>query len=266
MSDTFLMKYKIEPQYLTHYAGVEEQRRQKVLIPKGQVRFGVNHDTGNAGSTAQNNVDFYERTAKGNYPAAHIFVDDKHIIECVPMLTAAPEKACHVLYNVKTDNAMFGEDANDGAIGVELCFGDGIDFEEAYKRYVWVQAYAAWKLNFPPTAFAGHFQLDPARKTDPVNALKRYGKTYDQLRKDIVLEYHACLNKNYGKEEEDMYEPLKYEKWQWAMLLTVMTDSNKKGQIDSIWVAKVKEEKLTPADLLFLNTILDARIDRKVSV
>ncbi len=188
---TFKMKYTIE----TRYIPTGTKRRSGIPMTGGKPTFGVLHDTGNTGSTASGNVNYYINSRNDMEASAHTFIDDKQIIECIPLTTGKPEKAWHVLYNRPQDNQMFGYDSNDRAAGVELCYGGAINFTEAYKRYVWYNAYLAYKFGFAPTRFAGHHILDPGRKTDPVNALKRYGKTYDQLLKDIVNEYNACLGK-----------------------------------------------------------------------
>lgn len=172
------------------------------LLPKGTkrrngkkndgIRFVVTHDTGSPNSTAKNNVDYYRRTTNQEYASAQIFIDDKEIVMCVPL----SEKCYHVIYNVTTDNAIFGDDANDIAIGVELCYfpNDYTRTLEAYRKYVWYCAWLAYnfKLN-PYTSFIGHHLLDPKRKTDPNNALKVLGKTYTQLLVDIVNEYMECV-------------------------------------------------------------------------
>jgi N-acetylmuramoyl-L-alanine amidase CwlA len=184
----FKMKYIIETEYIP--SGTK--RRSGIAIDGGKPNFGVLHDTGNTGSTAKGNVHYYINSRNDDSASAHTFIDDKHIIECIPLTTGKPEKAWHVLYGKPTDNKLFGDDANDKACGVELCYGGDIDFKEAYKRYVWYNAYCAYKFGFAPTRFAGHHILDPERKTDPVNALKRYNQTYAQLLKDIVAEYNEC--------------------------------------------------------------------------
>jgi len=98
-----------------------------------------------------------------------------------------------VLYNVPTDNSLFGFNANDAAVGVEYCFGDRIDADEAYRKYLWVIAYTCAKFGLDPKAsVVGHFFLDPQRKTDPVTGLARSRRTYEQLLKDVVVEYHDC--------------------------------------------------------------------------
>jgi N-acetylmuramoyl-L-alanine amidase CwlA/murein DD-endopeptidase MepM/ murein hydrolase activator NlpD len=186
---SFLQKYTITPHYLTK----PSKRRSGKLI-MGGVKFIVAHDTGNPSSTATNNVSYYERTRDEQSASAHIFVDDKEIIECIPALTAPSEKAWHVLYRVETDNHIYGYDANDAAIGVEYCYGGHIDADEAYRKYVWVIANICERFNLDPaTAVVGHFFLDPTRKTDPVTGLAQSRRTYDQLLKDIVTEYHTCV-------------------------------------------------------------------------
>jgi N-acetylmuramoyl-L-alanine amidase len=187
----FKIKYTIEKKYLP----VKSLRRSGKKIDK--VLFVVAHDTGNDGSTAENNVNYYINSANQIEASAHIFVDDKKIIECIPALTGEPEKAWHVLYNKPIDNKMFGDDANDVAIGVELCYSHkkgSIKNEEAYKRYVWVLAYICYKFGLNPRKhIVGHHMLDPERKTDPVNALSKMGKTFEQLINDVEKEYQSCI-------------------------------------------------------------------------
>jgi N-acetylmuramoyl-L-alanine amidase CwlA len=116
-----------------------------------------------------------------------LFVDDKEIIECIPALTSSPEKAWHVRYDVTSDNAKFGDDANDVAIGVEYCFGNNINATEAYTRYVWVLATLCKQFNLDPqTKIIGHYLLDPSRRTDPVSGLHASGRTYQQLLVDVA--------------------------------------------------------------------------------
>ena len=167
------------------------KRRSGLMINK--VRFLVAHDTGNKNSTAAQNVKYYINSRNDMSASAHIFVDDKEIIECVPALTAAPEKAWHVLYTVSKDNELYGVNANDAAIGVEYCFGDNIDADKAYQKYVWVLARLCFKYGLDASKdITGHFFLDPKRKTDPVTGLAQSRRTYDRLLKDIAREYDEC--------------------------------------------------------------------------
>ncbi len=165
----------------------QSKRRSGKLMPK--VRFLVAHDTGNPRSTARNNVSYYTRTAQEVSASAHLFVDDKEIIECVPAFSNA-EKAWHVWYSTPIDNEFYGVNANDCAIGIEYCYGNNINADEAYKRYVWVMAKLChqYKLN-PERDIVGHFFLDPQRKTDPVTGLAHSRRSYEQLIRDVQAEF-----------------------------------------------------------------------------
>jgi N-acetylmuramoyl-L-alanine amidase CwlA len=183
----FKMKYEIKKQYLT---APSNRRSGK---PMEKPIFLVAHDTGNPGSTAEGNVSYYERSKDEISASAHIFVDDDSIVECVPFLTGKPEKAWHVLYDVDNDNRLFGKNANDAAGGVELCYGGKINNQEAYKRYVWVLAYACHVFGInPQTNITAHYILDPKRKTDPQNSLKLIGKTMPELISDVIKELKNC--------------------------------------------------------------------------
>ncbi len=185
----FMMKYQIAPRYLTR----PSRRRPGVPITPG-VKFVVAHDTGNPNARAAANVAYYERSRNQESASAHLFVDDTQILECVPALTSAvPEKAWHVLYAVPTDNQLFGYDANDAALGVEYCYGSRIDADEAYRKYVWVIAYACFKYQLDPArSVVGHFFLDPERRTDPVTGLAQSRRTYEQFLRDVVVEHQEC--------------------------------------------------------------------------
>lgn len=184
----FKQKYIITPRYLSK----PSKRRSGYAMTPGP-RFIVAHDTGNPDSTAAQNVSYYENSRDKESASAHLFVDHREIIECIPALTAPPEKAWHVLYNLPTDNQLYGHNANDAAIGVEYCFGGDIDADEAYRKYVWTMAYACFKFGLDPQqVIVGHFILDPDRKSDPVTGLARSRRTYEQLLRDVVLEHAEC--------------------------------------------------------------------------
>ncbi|BDE75632.1 hypothetical protein [Staphylococcus phage S6] len=138
-------------------------------------KFIVAHDTGNPNTTAQNNVDYYRNTYNidWNYTAsAHIFVDDKECIICVPL----DEKAWHVMYNTPTDNSWYGIDANDGAIGVEGCyFSNRSRSLKSFDNYCRVLAFLCkeYKIN-ASTNMPGHQDIQ-ADKQDPGNLLAACG-------------------------------------------------------------------------------------------
>jgi N-acetylmuramoyl-L-alanine amidase len=167
------MKYEITRDYI----GIGNPRPGEAIE---DVKFIVSHDTGNPGSTAYGNRNYFENAQP--YASAHTFIDDNYILEIIPL----DEKAYHVRSNVTTDDRMFGADANDVAIGVELAWGGDIDFSEAYDRYVWYHAYLVDKYNLNPDEdIVAHSTLDPRRRTDPENALHRYGISWQEFINDV---------------------------------------------------------------------------------
>ena len=142
------------------------------------VRYIVAHDTANPNSTAQQNVNYYKQSANEVQASAHTFIDDVNIIECIPQT----ERALHVRGITPTDNLMFGVDANDYALGIELCYFP-LDIPRSQRAY---NAYTAYirdlctKYRFldPKTSVVGHFMLDPGNKRDPMNAFNVIGKKW----------------------------------------------------------------------------------------
>lgn len=141
----------------------------------------VAHSTGNPGSTAIQNVSYYIRSANDMSASAHIFVDDKETICCIPL----DEKAWGVRYNVNQDNLLFGFDANDRAIQLEMCYGGAIDNKKSYDRYVGEFANLCRTYKKDTKAIVGHYALDPARRTDPLDAFKLVNKDWDDFIKDV---------------------------------------------------------------------------------
>lgn len=165
-------------------------RRPGKKLRKGKPEFLVAHDTGNPNSTAQNNVDYYQNTYNIQYgiASAHIFVDDKEAIICIPV----DEVAYHVLPSTTIDNKWYGVDANNGAAGVEICyFTDKKRSQKALDNGARVLAYLAeyWKIDYK-TKMPGHQDIQ-GDKQDPGNALQAsgYGRATSNLDK-IVAKYY----------------------------------------------------------------------------
>ena len=156
------------------------------------IKFLVMHDTGNPGTNAQTNVNYYIKSAQEMSASAHYFVDDTQILQCIP----DDEKAWHVRYNVGLDKKKYGVHANDCAIGVELCYGKTINNEESYKNYVYLIAELCkkFKLN-PDTDLTSHAVLDPSRRTDPFNAFSKMNKTWDQFIDNVKAVLWTSINK-----------------------------------------------------------------------
>ncbi len=157
----------------------------------GTVRFIVSHDTGNPGSTAYGNRNYFDRQQPS--ASAHAFIDDKFILEIIPLT----EKAWHVRSNVTGDNRRYGVNANDAAIGVELCHGGKINFQQAYARYVWYHAYLCDKFNLNPrNDIIAHATLDPSRRTDPINILRNHGISWSVFIDDVAEALQNFGNSN----------------------------------------------------------------------
>ncbi|WP_156418810.1 N-acetylmuramoyl-L-alanine amidase [Fictibacillus sp. FJAT-27399] len=148
-------------------------------------RYAVAHDTGNEGSTALQNFNYFN--SRHLAASAHVFIDDQDILIIIPLR----EKAWHVRRQVS--------DANDWAIGVELCYGGKISWVEAYKRYVWFFSWLCQTYEWNPTLhIKGHFQLDPGRRKDPVNALKRNGKSFEDFLQDVKDQLESIKREGEG--------------------------------------------------------------------
>lgn len=169
------------------YLPVKTKRRPGTK--NGGIKFIVVHDTGNPGSekwgpaTAKANVQYYIATANDEEASAHYFVDDREIIECIP----PDEVAYHVIYDKPTDNFIYGDDANSCAIGVEICYGLGIDMERCYWNAVWLINHLLNQYGLTPLHVTAHTILDPTRKTDPAAALKQAGRSWMKLIEDVAM-------------------------------------------------------------------------------
>lgn len=172
-------KYEIERKYIREGNARSGQKLK-------DVRFIVSHETANSAADADNHFSHLNN----NQPSAsaHAFVDSGKILELIPL----DEKAWHVQYQKSEDNRLFGDDANDAAIGVELCRPGS--FKEAYDRYVWYHAYLCHKFGLDPRKkIIQHSKLDPQRRSDPESWLKPNGVTWGQFINDVV-EYYENWN------------------------------------------------------------------------
>lgn len=168
-------------------------RRTGQRLDSGEPEFSVFHDTGNKDTTAQQNVNYYKNTPNepwNSVSSAQVFADDKECIICIPVT----EKAWHVLYNTPTDNAWYGDDANDIAFGIEVCYFS--DRERSRKSLdnacrVMAALCNSWGIN-PRTQMPGHQDIQ-ADKQDPGNLLEACGYPRRDMSviDDLVLKYMA---------------------------------------------------------------------------
>jgi N-acetylmuramoyl-L-alanine amidase CwlA len=147
--------------------------------PIKPIKYIVAHDTGNDGSTAQGNVNYYKQSANAEPASAHAFVDDGMLIWCIP----ETEKAWHVHYDAGQAPNVAPNFANDCALGIEGCFGVTkwplARNLKAYQNYVTVIADLCRKYRLDPRKdVVAHGDLDPTRRADPAKALGKIGKSW----------------------------------------------------------------------------------------
>lgn len=162
-------KYKIERRYIENSLARSKQ--------KSNIKFLVAHETANNTANADNHYSYFNNITFS--ASAHTFIDDKKILEIIPL----SEKAWHVQY--AQDRKVLGLGAaNDNAVGSELCRPG--NFAEAYDRYVWYHAYLCKKFGLQPRKhIVAHKELDPQRRSDPQSWLEPNGISWSQFIDDV---------------------------------------------------------------------------------
>lgn len=166
-------KYKIERKYIENKLARSKQ--------KNNVNFLVSHETANNTASADNHYTYFQGIKIS--ASAHTFIDDKKILEIIPL----DEKAWHIMY--QQDKKVLGLGAaNDNAVGTELCRPG--NFGQAYDRYVWYHAYLCKKFGLQPKKhIVSHKVLDPQRRPDPQSWLEPNGITWSQFLNDVQNYY-----------------------------------------------------------------------------
>ncbi|ALC82163.1 hypothetical protein AM592_11630 [Bacillus gobiensis] len=167
------------------FATVRRKGKSRSGLPlTGKVLFIVAHETGNNSADADAHFKYFNRHVTAS--SAHAFIDDTKILEILPL----NEKAWHVQYQKAMDNILFGDDANDRAIGVELCRTG--NFAKAYNRYVWYMSYLCRKFGLKPNKhIVSHKVLDPESRYDPESWLQPHGITWERFISDVTAVYNA---------------------------------------------------------------------------
>ncbi|WP_210139270.1 peptidoglycan recognition family protein [Staphylococcus sp. GDY8P120P] len=186
-------------------------RRSGQQLTSGNPVFAVAHDTGNPNTTAQDNVNYYKNSYNIDWSlvaSAHIFVDDKECIVCIPVT----EKAWHVLYNTPIDNNWYGIDANDGAFGVEGCyFDDKARSKKSLENTAKVLAYLVkyWKIDYK-TEMPGHQDIQ-SDKVDPGNLLQAagYSRNVSNLDKLVAKYINGVKEESSKTPSKELSQPTK---------------------------------------------------------
>lgn len=178
-------KYQIEQNYISN-----KLARSRQKLDSGEPEFFVGHETANNTANADDHYTYFQNITF--QASAHTFIDAIKILEIIPL----DEKAWHVQYRAERDNILYGDDANDVAIGVELCRTGS--FAKAYDQYVWYFAYLCHRFGKDPAKdIVSHSKLDPARRSDPQNWLDPHGVTWNELIND-VQHYYDNWNSDAG--------------------------------------------------------------------
>ncbi|MBN6755853.1 N-acetylmuramoyl-L-alanine amidase [Staphylococcus saprophyticus] len=186
-------------------------RRSGQKLTSGKPIFAVAHDTGNPNTTAQDNVNYYKNSYNIDWSlvaSAHIFVDDKECIVCIPVT----EKAWHVLYNTPIDNNWYNADANDAAFGVEgSYFDDKARSKKSLDNMARVMAYLCnyWKIDYK-TEVPGHQDIQ-SDKVDPGNLLQAagYSRNISNFDKQVAKYINGVKEDSNKEPSKDLSEPTK---------------------------------------------------------
>lgn len=186
-------------------------RRSGQKLTSGKPIFAVAHDTGNPNTTAQDNVNYYKNSYNIDWSlvaSAHIFVDDKECIVCIPVT----EKAWHVLYNTPIDNNWYNADANDAAFGIEgSYFYDKARSRKSLDNMARVMAYLCnyWKIDYK-TEVPGHQDIQ-SDKVDPGNLLQAagYSRNISNFDKQVAKYINGVKGDSNKEPSKDLSEPTK---------------------------------------------------------
>ena len=186
-------------------------RRSGQKLTSGKPIFAVAHDTGNPNTTAQDNVNYYKNSYNIDWSlvaSAHIFVDDKECIVCIPVT----EKAWHVLYNTPIDNNWYNADANDAAFGIEgSYFDDKARSKKSLDNMARVMAYLCnyWKIDYK-TEVPGHQDIQ-SDKVDPGNLLQAagYSRNISNFDKQVAKYINGVKEDSNKEPSKDLSEPTK---------------------------------------------------------
>uniref|UniRef100_UPI000A5C77A0 peptidoglycan recognition protein family protein n=1 Tax=Staphylococcus equorum TaxID=246432 RepID=UPI000A5C77A0 len=186
-------------------------RRSGQKLTTGNPIFAVAHDTGNPNTSAQDNINYYKNSYNIDWSlvaSAHIFVDDKECVVCIPVT----EKAWHVLYNTPIDNNWYNADANDAAFGIEgSYFDDKARSKKSLDNMARVMAYLCnyWDIDYK-TEVPGHQNIQ-SDKIDPGNLLQAagYSRNISNFDKQVTKYINGVKEGSNKEPSKDLLEPTK---------------------------------------------------------
>ena len=152
-------------------------RSYELLVPVGLIL----HETATPGATAENEFNFFNTAERG--ASAHGFVDWNGYIQTIPY----DEVAWHA-----------GPTANHKYIGIEMCHAvSKADFEKVWSNTIEVFAELMRKYGFSVSDITTHDEVSRRWKetdhTDPIGYFKKFGKTFDDFKRDLNARINGGL-------------------------------------------------------------------------
>lgn len=156
---------------------ITKNRSRKVLIPMGIVI----HETATPGATAENEYNFFNSADRN--ASAHGFVDWKEYIQTIPY----DEVAWHAGYT-----------ANYQYIGIEMCHATNkADFEKVWNNTIEIVVEIMNRYGFSVNDVTTHDEVSrrwgETDHTDPTGYFKKFGKTFDDFKRDLDARINGGL-------------------------------------------------------------------------
>lgn len=156
---------------------ITKNRSRKVLIPMGIVI----HETATPGATAENEYNFFNSADRN--ASAHGFVDWKEYIQTIPY----DEVAWHAGYT-----------ANYQYIGIEMCHATNkVDFEKVWNNTIEIVVEIMNRYGFSVNDVTTHDEVSrrwgETDHTDPTGYFKKFGKTFDDFKRDLNARINGGL-------------------------------------------------------------------------
>ena len=157
---------------------LSKNRSHVFLLPVGIVL----HETATPGATAENEFNFFNTADRG--ASAHGFVDWNGYIQTMPY----DEAAWHAGYT-----------ANHKYIGIEMCHAENkADFEKVWDNTIEIVVDLINKFGFSINELTTHNEVSlrwgETDHTDPIGYFKKFGKTFEDFKNDVITRINGGLN------------------------------------------------------------------------
>lgn len=172
---------------------LSKNRSYELLVPIGIVL----HETATPGATAQNEFLYFNGGDRG--ASAHGFVDWNGYIQTIPY----DEVAWHAGYT-----------ANHKYIGIEMCHATNkADFDKVWDNTVEIVVDLINKCGFSINELTTHNEVSlrwgETDHTDPIGYFKKFGKTFEDFKNDVIAHMNGGLNMTQYEELKDEIEKIR---------------------------------------------------------